>query len=178
MVAQGAMTGNARDARAAVLADVRRVSRLLGRPPAKGEYLNKGEYTPADVMRATGSRTWREAVDACGARLSLNPAANNKYGARRTRKGRNIYDSAKEADRGAALLLEQHAGLIADLRRQVNIEIYLDGVRVLTYKADFVYREVSSGQIIIEDPKGARTRLYQLKKSMIEGLSPLRIRES
>lgn len=177
MVANGAMVKTDRDARAAVQADVRRVARQLGRPPAKGEYLRKGAYPPADVLRVTGSRTWREAVEACGARVSLNPSANNKYGARRTRKGQNIYDSAKEADRGTVLLLEQRAGRITDLRRQVTIEIVIDGVCVLTYKADFVYREEDSGQIIIEDPKGARTPLYRLKKSLIESLSPLRIRE-
>ena len=178
MAAQGGKVMSGRDARADVQADVRRVACLLKRRPAKAEYTRQGKYTPSDVLRVTKSRTWREAIDACGVALALGSASNNKYRARRTRRGANVYDSAKEAGRGAALILEERAGLIESLRRQVKIEIVIDGVCVLTYKADYVYKEVSSQEIVIEDPKGARTRLYELKKGMIEALSPMKIRES
>lgn len=177
MAARKATFMSDRGARASVQADVRRVATALGRRPSKGDYARQGRYSPADVLRATESKTWREAVDACGVAVALGTAGNNKYGARRTRKGANVYDSAKEASRGMELILEERAGIIKDLRRQVTIEILIDGVSVLTYRADYVYKEVSSGQIVIEDPKGARTRIYELKKSLIEALSPMKIRE-
>jgi len=177
MATQGTTGSSGRAARAAVQADVRRVAQALGHRPTKAEYTRRGEYPSADVLRLTGCQTWREAVEACGVAVALNGGCANKYGARRTRSGAHTYDSGKEARRGTELMLEERGGQITDLRRQVNVEIHIDGVCVLTYVADFVYREVSSGQIVIEDTKGLRTKEYKLKKKMIEALTPLRIRE-
>lgn len=177
MAAQGTTGLSGRAARAAVQADVRRVAQALGHRPTKTEYTQRGEYSSADVLRLTGCQTWREAVEACGVAVALNGGCANKYGAHRTRSGAHTYDSGKEARRGTELMLEERGGQITDLRRQVNVEIHIDGVCVLTYVADFVYREVSSGHLVIEDTKGLRTKEYKLKKKMIEALTLLRIRE-
>jgi len=75
------------------------------------------------------------------------------------------FDSAGEAKRHAALELKVRAGLISDLRTQVNFPLYAAGtsgrVRVGHYRADFVYTR--DGAMVIEDFKGAITDLAKWK---------------
>lgn len=69
----------------------------------------------------------------------------------------DTFDSKTEAKRWAALGLQQRAGLISDLRRQVKFPLMTVGrqglaVEFAYYLADFVYTQ--DGEKIIEDSKG------------------------
>lgn len=109
-----------------------------------------------------------------------------------------IFDSTKEAHRWEQLLLLQRAGKITELRRQVayelmpaQYEIYprfsksgdrlKDGRRLLErkveYIADFVYTDAETGETIVEDAKGMKTKDYIIKRKLMLAVHGIRIKE-
>jgi hypothetical protein len=109
-----------------------------------------------------------------------------------------VFDSHKEARRWQELLLLQKAGEITDLRRQVEYELIpaqyetyerygkdgkrlKDGERLLerkaTYVADFVYTIAETGENIVEDAKGVRTKDYILKRKLMLAVHSIRVKE-
>lgn len=115
----------------------------------------------------------------------------NKYGAKRV----GGHASKKEHYRSATLQMMQRAGIIANLREQVPYELipaqYGTGgrsfmgrntTRVLLerscrYIADFVYTDCKTGQTIVEDTKGMRTREYVIKRKLMLYMHGIRIKE-
>lgn len=114
----------------------------------------------------------------------------NKYGAKRV----GSHASKKEHYRFATLKMMQRAGIIANLREQVKYELIpaqygecgkdLKGriTRVLleracSYIADFVYTDCNTGQTIVEDTKGMRTREYVIKRKLMLYMHGIRIKE-
>lgn len=101
-----------------------------------------------------------------------------KYRNRKT----NGYASAKEAKRAGELKLMQRAGLISDLREQVEFELIptqsRDGKvieRACKYRSDFAYNE--GNQLVIEDTKGMRTKDYIIKRKLMLQVHGIQIRE-
>jgi hypothetical protein len=109
-----------------------------------------------------------------------------------------VFDSVKEARRWEQLLLLQKAGKIVDLQRQVKFELIPaqyetyeryskkgvrleDGRRLIErkveYVADFVYQDAETGEIIVEDSKGIRTKDYILKRKLMLAVHSIRIKE-
>ena len=84
------------------------------------------------------------------------------------------FDSEKEYRRFCELQIMQKAGVISDLQRQVAFELqpafYHKGkkIQAIRYIADFTYTDNESGEYVIEDVKGVRTREYLLKKKMMQ----------
>jgi hypothetical protein len=82
------------------------------------------------------------------------------------------FDSVKERNRYIYLLSLQQAGKITDLKLQVPFELQPkfehNGkvIRAIKYVADFTYTD-SDGRIHIEDTKGFKTDVYELKKKMM-----------
>ena len=98
----------------------------------------------------------------------------NKYHNRKTTVDGVVYDSAKEARRGAELRLMEKAGLISNLQAQVKFTLIPAQrqrgkvvERAATYIADFVYTE--NGKTVVEDVKSPATRtdVYRLKKKLM-----------
>ena len=106
------------------------------------------------------------------------------------------FDSRREARRYSELKLLERAGQITDLELQKVYELIpaqyenyarygkkgqriKDGRRCLekscTYIADFVYKE--NGQTIVEDTKGMKTEVYNIKRKMMLYFYNIRIRE-
>lgn len=88
------------------------------------------------------------------------------------------FDSRKELKRWNELRLLEAAGVIADLRRQVDYQINVNGVKVCSYVADFAY--VEAGRDVIEDVKSPITRrnpVYRLKRKLLAAACGLEIRE-
>lgn len=84
------------------------------------------------------------------------------------------YDSKKEARRHQELLLLQRAGKITELQRQVKYVLIpsqrIDGKvveRECSYIADFVYQDAESGQTVVEDTKGFKTKDYIIKRKLM-----------
>ena len=110
----------------------------------------------------------------------FNPR-QNKYHARSS----GGYASRKEHRRANELQLMQRAGLISNLSEQVSYELIpaqrgADGKvleRACTYIADFVYTDNATGQTIVEDTKGFRTKEYIIKRKLMLKVHGIRISE-
>ena len=121
---------------------------------------------------------------------------HSKYHAQKTFFNGIWFDSAREADRYAELLLLQRAGKISDLRLQIKYvlipaqyECYerygkngkrlKDGKRCIekecAYIADFVYKEDCKD--VVEDVKGMRTKEYLIKRKLMLWVHGIRIKE-
>jgi len=119
----------------------------------------------------------------------------NKYGARKVTKNGLIYDSKKEARRAGILEALEKAGAITDLRRQVKYVLIPtqrepDTIgpkggrkpgkvieRECYYLADFVYTITETGETVIEDTKGIRTKEYIIKRKLMLERYGIRIKE-
>ena len=111
-----------------------------------------------------------------------------------------IHDSQREAIRWTQLRLLERAGQIKDLKRQVTFilipmqrekttEVYKRGdkkgqpkggrilERECSYIADFVYKDTKTGEIVVEDTKGFRTRDYIIKRKLMLYVHGIRITE-
>lgn len=109
-----------------------------------------------------------------------------------------LLDSGKEARRYEELLLLQRAGKITELRKQVSYELIpaqyetyerfsksgdrlKDGCRLIErkveYVADFVYTNVETGETVVEDTKGVKTKDYIIKRKLMLAVHGIRIRE-
>ena len=92
----------------------------------------------------------------------------SKYGAKKTIVDGIKFDSMAEAARYGALKIIQSAGLISDLRLQVPYVITVNGKKICRYVADFVY--IENGKEVVEDVKGIKTPVYNLKKKLMEAM--------
>jgi hypothetical protein len=125
----------------------------------------------------------------------------SKYGNYKTRTSDGIvHDSQAEAMRWAQLCLMNRAGSIKDLRRQVDYEllpaqrersteVYRAGPRKgqpkpgkviekrVVYRADFVYTDTTTGETVVEDVKGMKTKDYIIKRKLMLYFHGIRIVE-
>lgn len=102
-----------------------------------------------------------------------------RYSAKRT-EGPNgkVYHSKREAIRACDLHLLQKIGAIKNLREQVPYVVVpkMPGERAVTYRADFVYEE--DGVEVVEDVKGHRTQLYDIKRKLMKHVHGITVRET
>lgn len=96
----------------------------------------------------------------------------SKYRNRKTTVNGIVFDSAAEARRYQELCLLARAGEIQNLKLQPQFTLVEgfktpkgEAVRPMVYRADFSYSQ--SGQLIVEDVKGALTKEYLLKRKLV-----------
>lgn len=89
------------------------------------------------------------------------------------------FASKREASRYAELKLLQRIGEIVELECQPRYPLTLNGVKLATYVADFRYRVVASGEIVVEDVKSKPTitDVYRLKKKLMLALHGISLKE-
>jgi hypothetical protein len=123
---------------------------------------------------------------------------NNKYNNHKVKIDGEVFDSKKEARRYSELKLLQLAGKIRDLETQVKYVLIpaqyatkerygkrgqrlKDGKVLLekecAYIADFKYIDVESGELVIEDAKGMRTKYYIIKRKLMLSVYDIQIKE-
>jgi len=103
-------------------------------------------------------------------RALLDKGTRSKYGNRRVQgsDGR-WFDSMSERDWYEELLWLQREGVISDLECQPVLVLLPkfrrdgEGYKAITYRADFAYNEVGNPRRVIEDVKGARTAVFNIK---------------
>lgn len=118
-----------------------------------------------------------------------------KYHSQKTIVDGIIFQSKKEGRRYFELRLMEKAGKIADLQRQVKYVLIpaqrepdkigvRGGVikgklieRECAYIADFVYKDLEKGELIVEDTKGFRTPEYIIKRKLMLYQYGIRIKE-
>lgn len=123
----------------------------------------------------------------------------NKYYNVKTRAlDGTVFDSLKEARRWDELTLLQRAGKITNLQRQVAYELIpaqyetyaryskkgeklKEGLRLVErkveYIADFTYTDTETGEFIVEDTKGVKTKDYIIKRKLMLAVHSIRIKE-
>lgn len=119
----------------------------------------------------------------------------NKYRNTKTAVNGEIFDSRKEARRYSELLILQRAGEISGLQRQVKYVLIPsqrepDAVgkrggivkgktleREVSYIADFVYTDKRTGETVVEDSKGMRTKDYIIKRKLMLYVHGVRVKE-
>lgn len=113
------------------------------------------------------------------------PQGRSKYGNKKV----GTHASKKEHYRAAQLHLMERAGLISGLREQVSYELIpaqyeqpqVQKPRLIErscrYIADFVYTDNETGQTIVEDTKGVRTKEYIIKRKLMLHVHGIRIKE-
>lgn len=98
------------------------------------------------------------------------------------------FDSKKESQRFLELSLMQRGGYISDLQRQVKYILIpsqkIDGKvveREVSYKADFVYKDNTTGKTVVEDVKGYKGgqayALFKIKRKLMLFIKGIRIKE-
>jgi hypothetical protein len=98
----------------------------------------------------------------------------HKYNAKPTTIGSVKFDSKAESQRYMALILSEKAGKISELTLQPKFVLlekfryHGKGIRAIHYVADFQYKEKCKW--IIEDVKGMRTPVYEIKLKLFLSL--------
>ena len=108
----------------------------------------------------------------------------SKYGAKKTMVDGIVFDSRKESRRYAELKLLQKAGEISNLELQKKFLLIpsqkLGGKvveRECSYVADFVYTDTKTGNIVVEDTKGIKTKDYIIKRKLMLYVHGIKISE-
>lgn len=107
-----------------------------------------------------------------------------KYGNRKVTLDGHTFDSKREATRYGVLKMFEATGQITDLELQPRFELIPkqrrdDGKpeRACEYVADFQYTDTATGQTVIEDAKGMRTRDYIVKRKLMLHVHGISVRE-
>ena len=121
-----------------------------------------------------------------------------KYHSKKTVIDGITFDSKREAERYSELKLLERCGAISNLELQkvyelipAQYEMYerygkngqrlKDGKKCIEksciYKADFVYIDNETGQQVVEDVKGFRTKEYKIKKKLMLYIHGIKIKE-
>ena len=108
----------------------------------------------------------------------FNNRKTNKYGYRKVLLDGYSFDSVKEANRYKELMMLQKCGEINGLKLQ-PVYVLQDGfdykgkrIRAIKYIGDFEYIESKSGEKVLEDTKGFKTKDYLLKAKMLKNRYP------
>jgi hypothetical protein len=101
----------------------------------------------------------------------------SKYHAKPTVVDGIKFASKAEARRYGELTLLERVGKIKDIVLQPRVPIDVNGVRIGTYVADFMYVDVETGETVYEDVKGVKTPVYNLKKRLVAAIHGIKIKE-
>lgn len=88
------------------------------------------------------------------------------------------FDSIRESRRYLDLKNLERGYEIYELELQPRYDFELNGVKMGFYKADFRYYDHAKNCTIIEDVKGMKTPIYNLKKKMMKAFHGIDIFET
>lgn len=90
------------------------------------------------------------------------------------------FQSTKERDRYITLRMLLVSGIIENMECQVEFILEAEDKKVCSYWADFVYKVVIGGKMVVEDTKSKATRrvaVYRLKKRLMHACYGITIKE-
>jgi hypothetical protein len=102
----------------------------------------------------------------------------SKFGANKKVVDGITFDSEREAKRYGILKMRRKAGEIGLIELQVPFELNPGGEFSYKYIADFVYRDMKSGEEIVEDSKGFLTVEYKKKRKLMKKVHGITILET
>lgn len=107
----------------------------------------------------------------------------SKYHAKKVTVDGITFDSRREANRYAELMLLQRAGEISDLELQKKYLLIPSQKkpsggteRPVTYTADFAYKD-KTGREIVEDSKGMKTQQYIIRRKLMLYMHGVEVKE-
>lgn len=112
--------------------------------------------------------------------LSSQPESQSqhksKYRNKRTLYNGRLFASKKEAERAIELDLLVRSGIVKEWEAQPRFPMEHNGVKICSYVGDFrvIYPD---GRIEIEDVKGMKTPMYNLKKKLVRAFYGIDIKE-
>jgi len=98
-----------------------------------------------------------------------------KYNAVKVKIDGITFASKAEGRRYQELKLLQTCGAISGLECHPRYPLIVSGQKIGYYEADFRYME--NGAVVVEDVKGVKTPVYNLKKKMIKAYYNIDIKE-
>jgi Protein of unknown function (DUF1064) len=101
---------------------------------------------------------------ALSARLDKKPS---KYGNKPVMIDGIWFQSTLEGNRYTQLKWLQKAEVVTTFKRQVPFECIVNGVKIYTYKADFVV-DWPDGRVTVEDTKGVETPVFRIAKKLVK----------
>lgn len=103
----------------------------------------------------------------------------SKYGNVPTEVGGIRFDSKRESERYAVLLLAERAGEISGLECQPTYRFEIGGVLIGKYRPDFRYIDTETQAVVVEDVKSkpTMTQAYRLRKKLMLALHGIAVRE-
>jgi hypothetical protein len=108
--------------------------------------------------------------------MARNLYSQSKYRNRRTTINGITFSSKREANRYLELKLLERVGEVQALSLQVPFDLDVKGRHICKYIADFVYADRHKNQIV-EDVKGVKTPVYQIKKKLMKAIYYIDIQE-
>lgn len=133
------------------------------------EYRKRAESQGAVKTHKIGREGEAREANKRGGRVS-------KYGNIKAEADGQIFASKRERGRWMDLRVEERAGEIKNLQRQVAYPITVNGFKVCDYFADFVYER--AGAIVVEDSKGYRTEVFKLKTKLMFAVHGVEVLET
>lgn len=101
-----------------------------------------------------------------------------KYKNKKVEYDGKVFDSKKEYLRYRELEVLLKQGIIGLLECQVSYELNPGGTHSLSYIADFRYVLAETGETIVEDTKGYKTREYLKKRRLMKKVHGIMIKET
>lgn len=92
----------------------------------------------------------------------------SKYGNKQVLYEGIKFHSKKEAKRYQELKLLEKAGEVSNVRCQEAFILEAYGEKICTYRADFCYTDVLNQKGVIEDVKGVRTAVFNIKWKLLK----------
>jgi len=86
------------------------------------------------------------------------------------------FDSKKEAKRYQELKILERVGEVKSLELQPRYDLIVNTVKIGFYKADFRY--IQDEKEVVEDVKGMKTPIYNLKKKLVKAIYGIEIYET
>ena len=110
-------------------------------------------------------------------KAELAAPKRNKYNAKKTTVDGIVFDSAKEARRYSELRVLERAHQIMDLRLQEKFTLTVNGIKIASYIADFVYLDYH-GKTIVEDVKSeptAKKSDFRMKMKLMRAIHHIEV---
>lgn len=95
----------------------------------------------------------------------------SKFSNKKTTYNGHVYHSIREADYAAELDIRVKVGELREWKRQVPIDLVVNGQKICTYTIDFVEVEKGGNEVYTE-VKGFETPEWRLKWKLFDALHP------
>lgn len=109
------------------------------------------------------------------AEVKAEPKPRRKFGNVKCEYDGRKFDSKRERDRYVHLKALESGKIISDLQCQVKYRIEVNGQKIATWTADFVY--ILDSDVVVEDVKAVRTQMYNIKKRLMRACHGIEIVE-